>query len=105
MKDKHGFVIGGMEGVRYREYDIALTPGSKLFVYTDGVAEATDAAQELFGTDRMLDALRAGEEGAPADVLASVDRAVQAFVGSAPQFDDLTMLCLQYNGPAAAPAE
>ncbi len=105
LKDKHGFVIGGMEGVRYREYDIALTPGSKLFVYTDGVAEATDAAQELFGTDRMLDALRAGEEGAPADVLASVDRAVQAFVGSAPQFDDLTMLCLQYNGPAGTPAE
>ena len=100
VKDRHGFVIGGMDGVRYREYELTLTPGSKLFVYTDGVAEATNAAEELFGTDRMLQALKAGESGSPDDVLASVNDAVQAFVGSAPQFDDLTMLCLQYNGPA-----
>ena len=99
LKDRHGFVVGGMDGVRYRSYELQLTPGAKLFVYTDGVAEATDEKEALFGTDRMLAALRKGETGAPADVARAVNDAVQAFVGPAPQFDDLTMLCLQYNGP------
>ena len=53
-KDRHGFVIGGMEGVEYREYEIQLEPGSKLFVYTDGVPEATNGEKELFGTERIL---------------------------------------------------
>ena len=104
-KDKHGFVVGGMDGVRYREYQLALEPGDKLFVYTDGVAEATDSKEELFGTDRMIEALRSGEDGTPQAVLEAVNRAVAAFVGEAPQFDDLTMLCLQYNGAPAAKAE
>ena len=98
VKDKHGFVIGGMEGMRYKEYVLQLEPGAKLFVYTDGVAEATNSAEELFGTDRMLAALQKGENGTPHSVLESVSRDVQQFVGKAPQFDDLTMLCVQYNG-------
>ena len=97
-KDRHGFVIGGMEGVRYREYTLPLSPGTKLFVYTDGVPEATDAREEMFGTDRMLDALRTHEQEAPEAILAGVSGAVSAFVGAAPQFDDLTMLCLAWNG-------
>ena len=101
-KDRHGFVIGGMAGMRYRQYEIHLEPGSKLFVYTDGVAEATNSSEELFGTDRMIAALRQGENGTPEEILAAVDASVQEFVGAAPQFDDLTMLCLQYNGHAAA---
>ena len=98
-KDRHGFVLGGMDGVRYREYDIQLEPGARLFVYTDGVAEATDANEQMFGTARMLEALRSAEDAPPQEILASVDRAVGAFVGTAPQFDDLTMLCLEYKGP------
>ena len=101
VKDKHGFVIGGMDGMRYRAYELQLQPGAKLFVYTDGVPEATNIKEEAFGTQRMIDALRRGENGAPEDVLASVKDAVLAFVGDAPQFDDLTMLCIQYNGPSA----
>ena len=101
-KDRHGFVIGGMEGVRYREYTLQLSPGTKLFVYTDGVPEATDAREEMFGTDRMLDALRAHEQEAPEAILAGVSGAVSAFVGAAPQFDDLTMLCLAWNGSEPA---
>ena len=99
-KDKHGFVIGGMEGVRYREYKLELEPGAKIFVYTDGVAEATDVNNQLFGTDRMIDALREKEDGTPQEILASVNRSIDAFVGKAPQFDDLTMLCIEYRGPA-----
>ena len=98
-KDKHGFVLGGMEGVRYREYTLQLEPGSKVFVYTDGVAEATDSNKQLFGTDRMIEALREKENGAPEEICASVNRSIDAFVGSAPQFDDLTMLCIEYKGP------
>ena len=98
-RDRHGFVIGGMEGVKYREYELQLEPGGKLFVYTDGVPEATDAENELFGTERMLKALNADTAAAPEAVLKNVRRAVDAFVKDAEQFDDLTMLCLEYRGP------
>ena len=104
LKDKHGFVIGGMSGVRYREYELQLTPGAKLFVYTDGVPEASNARNELFGTERMLSALNERADGTPEDILATVRRAVDGFVQEAEQFDDLTMLCLEYRGPQAAPA-
>ena len=105
LKDKHGFVIGGMDGVRYREYSLQLEPGAKVFVYTDGVAEATNASEELFGTERMIEALRGSENGSPEEILAAVNHSVEVFVGDAPQFDDLTMLCLQYNGAIAPEAE
>ena len=97
-KDKHGFVIGGMEGVRYKEYELQLEPGSKLFVYTDGVAEATNAENELFGTARMIDALNTAPNAAPQQILRNVRESVDAFVKEAEQFDDLTMLCLEYKG-------
>ena len=100
VRDRHGFVIGGMEGVRYREYELQLEPGSKLFVYTDGLTEATNASEQLLGTDRMIAALQSCEEGGPGEIISGVHQAVQQFVGAAPQFDDLTMLCLQYHGPA-----
>ena len=99
VKDRHGLVIGGMEGMRYSEYEIQLDPGAMLYLYTDGVPEATNADEELFGTERMVEALREAENGSPADVLESINASVAAFVGDAPQFDDLTMLCLKYLGP------
>ncbi len=98
LKDKHGFVIGGMSGVKYREYEIDLTPGSKLFLYTDGVPEATNEKMELYGTDRMLDALNTAVNGSPYEVLNAVQNSVDSFVNGAPQFDDLTMLCLEFKG-------
>ena len=98
IRDKHGLVIGGMITSRYKEYEIQMEPGAKLFLYTDGITEATDANNVLFGTDRMIEALRRGENGEPRDVLCAVDEALRNFVGEAPQFDDITMLCVQYNG-------
>ena len=98
-KDRHGFVIGGMEGVRYREYTLQLEPGDRLFVYTDGVPEAADASEEMFGTDRMIKALNTCEQGSPEEILRTVRSAVDAFAGDAEQFDDLTMMCLEYRGP------
>ncbi len=98
IRDKHGFVVGGMDGVRYREYELELRPGGRLFLYTDGVPEATNAAQELFGTDRMLAALNEDPDAAPMELLKNVRRAVDGFVRDAEQFDDLTMLGLEYKG-------
>ena len=91
-KDKHGFVIGGMNGIRYKEYEFTLEKGGTLFLYTDGVAEATNAKNELFGTDRMLDALNRDPDADPKTLLNNMKQAVDEFVGEAPQFDDLTML-------------
>ena len=101
-KDKHGFVIGGMEGVKYRQYELQINPGDKLFLYTDGVPEATDANGELFGTGRMIAALNERKDDSPTKVLEGVRRAVDDFVKESEQFDDLTMLCLVYRGPEAA---
>ncbi|MBR1560608.1 MAG: serine/threonine-protein phosphatase, partial [Clostridia bacterium] len=100
-RDKHGFVIGGMEGVRYKEYEIQLEPGSKLFVYTDGVPEATSAEKELFGTERMIDALNVDPGATPEQILKNVRAGVDGFVKDAEQFDDLTMLCVEYKGGGA----
>lgn len=94
VRDRHGFVLAGMEGSRYREYELTLEPGDALFVYTDGVAEATDASNTLYGTDRMLSALNAGGD-TPEALLAAVKADIDRFVGEAPQFDDITMLSLQ----------
>ena len=101
-KDKHSFVIGTMPGMKYKEYELQLEKGSKLFLYTDGVPEASDEKQSFFGIDRMIAALNSCEAGAPEEILAHVRGAVQDFVGEAEQFDDMTMLCLEYRGPGEA---
>lgn len=98
-RDRHSFVIGGLTDVSYREYELQLEKGDKLFLYTDGVTEATDEKGELFGTERMLEALNAFAESSPREILTGVKDAVDAFVGEAEQFDDMTMLCLTYKGP------
>ena len=98
VKNRHGFVIGALNGVRYREYELCLTPGTKLFLYTDGVPEATNAANEMFGTERMLEALNREPGASPETLLRHVREAVDGFVLDAEQFDDLTMLCLEYRG-------
>ena len=98
LKDRHGLVIGAMEGVKYRSYEVQMEPGAKLFVYTDGIAEATNIHNELFGTERLVEVLQAHSDAAPSEILHEVDAAVNRFVGEAPQFDDMTMLCIEYRG-------
>ena len=99
LKDKHGLVIGAMDGVRYKQYEMQLESGAKLFVYTDGVPEATDGDKKLFGMDRTLAALNEVRDAAPDVILKHVRSAVDDFVKDAEQFDDLTMLCMEYTGP------
>lgn len=103
-KDTHGFVLAGMDGVPYKEYTIQLQPGDRLFVYTDGVTEATSAEKELFGTTRLLNALNNRENETPEKMLESVKASIDTFVGDEPQFDDITMLGFKLN-PVFKPIE
>ena len=99
---KHSPVVAAMEGMMFKEHEFQLQPGDMIFVYTDGVAEATNAAKELFGTDRMLDALNKDPEATPEQLLHNVMDGINDFVQGAEQFDDITMLSLKYFGARAA---
>ena len=94
-------VLAAFESSPYCEQVLQLEPGDLLYLYTDGVTEATNAARELFGDDRLIQALSAsfGEgESACRSVCSTVKQKVDEFVDGAPQFDDITMLCLYYGG-------
>ena len=99
-KDVHSMPLAAMEGIQYRSGDFSLHPGDTLFVYTDGVTEANNAAAELFGTERMLAALNREAAAEPQKLDENVREAVSAFAGDVPQFDDMTMLGLKYFGSA-----
>ena len=93
-KDKHGFVMGGMEGMKYKEYEFEIEKGGCLFVYTDGVPEATSSDSELFGMERLVQVLNEEKDAPLPDILKSVKGSIDKFVKDAPQFDDITMLAL-----------
>lgn len=97
-KIKAGFVLAGMEDLRYREGSLQLMPGDRIFLYTDGVTEATDGAGRLYGSERLHRVLNANLDAGPETLLPTVKADVDQFVGDAPQFDDITMLCLAYHG-------
>ena len=99
VKDRHGMAVGTMEEIRYSEYELQLEPGSCIFVYSDGLPEATNSEEKLFGLDRALAALNQVTDATPEETLKTVRSSVDAFVGEAPQFDDLTMMCVRYYGP------
>ena len=98
LKDRHNLVIGVLEDVPFDSYTFTLSEGGTLFLYTDGVPEATDADNRMYGTGRMVDALNRAQTSDPEQLLKAVRKDVDAFVREAPQFDDLTMLCVRYNG-------
>ena len=100
VKDKHGFVMGGFRDRSYPEYELQLLPGSKLFLYTDGVPEAMggETSSEMFGLDRMLDTLNQDPSLPPKQILQNVHGALRDYVRDMERFDDLTMLCIEYKG-------
>ena len=97
---RHAPAVAAMEGIRFREHEFELHPGDRLYVYTDGVPEATDANEELFGSERMVNALNRDPAADPQTLLRNVREEIDAFVGDAPQFDDITMLGLYYKKDA-----
>lgn len=99
-KIKPGFVLAGMEEMKYKAGSLALNPGDKVFLYTDGVTEAANAQNELYGMKRLEGALNQNRNAAPDDLLPSIKADIDQFVGEAPQFDDITMLCMEYKSKA-----
>ena len=97
LKSRPGFVLAGMEGIRYRENTLELMPGDTLYLYTDGVTEATSSAQELYGEERLQAALNEASELPVSQLLPRIKNCIDTFVGDAEQFDDITMLGLQYH--------
>lgn len=100
IEQKANLTLAAMEGIRYREQTLQLQPGDLLFLYTDGVTEATDADNQLYGNDRLIRTLTAsfstGMDGCR-EACEAVKTDLDGFVGEAPQFDDITMLCLYYS--------
>ncbi len=96
-KIRAAFVLAGMEGMSYKEGVIQLEPGDKVFQYTDGVTEATNADEKLFGMERLKSSLARVCNKTPEEILSSVKADIDKFVGEAPQFDDITMICLEYK--------
>ncbi|MBQ7678232.1 MAG: serine/threonine-protein phosphatase, partial [Butyrivibrio sp.] len=96
---RHSPAVATVSGLRFREHEFELHPGDSVFVYTDGVTEATNANNELFGTERMLAALNRQPDAMPGQLLRNVKEDIDAFVGEAEQFDDITMMELSWYGP------
>ena len=97
LKTRAGFVLAGMEGVRYRVGELTLSLGDRIFLYTDGVPEATNAENKLYGEDRLLDFMNKNASAEATEILPMLKANIDEFVGEAPQFDDITMLMFDYK--------
>ncbi len=98
LRSRAGMVLAGIEGMRYRRHEVDLQPGDRIYLYTDGVTEATDTEEQLYGEDRLLTYLNAHQSDGARATLTGVKADVDAFVGEAEQFDDITMLMVEYKG-------
>lgn len=97
LKSRPGFVLAGMDGIVYRVGEITLSKNDRIFLYTDGVTEATDTKQELYGEDRLLSFMNNNKDINQNELLVTLKKDIDLFVGDAPQFDDITMLLFTYN--------
>ena len=98
LKYKHGIFIGVSKKAKYQNREFELHPGDCLFVYTDGVPEATNAAENMFGEERLTGTLNQDADAGPEELIRRVHGAVDRFADNSPQFDDITMLCMKYYG-------
>lgn len=98
LKYRHGISVGVFSGIKYENRVFELRPGDSIFVYTDGVPEATNGAEDMFGPDRLQAALNQNADAPPEELVRRVGEEANRFVDGAPKFDDMTMLCLKYRG-------
>ncbi len=103
LRSRAGFVLAGMDGVKYKEQELQLRSGDIIYLYTDGVTEATNANNELYGEDRLLSIVNSREFADMKDLCKTVKADVDVFVGEAPQFDDITMVAVKYIGQPPVP--
>ena len=90
-------MLAGLDGFVYKEQTMTINPGDKIYLYTDGVPEATDLNSELFGDDRLKDCINRYVDEKPKDILLNIKKDIDEFVGEAVQFDDITMLLFDYK--------
>ena len=98
LKYRHGMFAGVSKQAKYQNRDFTLNPGDCIFVYTDGVPEAKNTADEMFLQTRLVDTLNLNHDASPEQLVGRVHEAVDSFAGGAEQFDDITMLCMKYHG-------
>ena len=96
-EDNSGQMVGVNPNAVFQDYELTLEKGDAIFVYTDGIPEAVDASDAMYGMDRLEEILNRIEDQSPEGILEGVSKDVDDFVHNTPQFDDLTMLCLEYN--------
>lgn len=96
-KERHGLVLGALEDVNYKIHRLTLEPGDRIFIYTDGVPEANDPSHKLFGLTRLGDTLNNAKSEKPEKVIDAVFQSVHAYAAGEPQFDDITMVCLEFR--------
>ncbi len=99
---KPNLMLAGMQGMKYKDHQFSMNPGDRIFIYTDGVTEATNAKNELYGEERLLASITNKQHLSPREMLAEVRSDVDRFVGDAPQFDDITMLELALKAKTEA---
>ena len=97
LKARSGLILAGMEGIRYRKNEIQLSPGDRIYLYTDGVTEASTTEDVLYGEQRLLEFVNSVDVVKPKELCERIEENVNLFVGDAPQFDDITMLGLTYR--------
>ncbi len=105
LKSRPGFVLAGMEGIMYRENEITLNKGDRVFLYTDGVTEATDINESLYGEDRLMSYINKNKRLKAEELLSGLKKDIDLFVGEAPQFDDITMLVFDYKKKEGSPVK
>ena len=92
-----GFVLAGLEGIPYQQETIQLEKGDSIYLYSDGATDAINVKEEMFGEDRLEQSINVHKDKTPEEILKSIKADIDQFVGEADQFDDITMLCLQYK--------
>ncbi len=97
LKTRAGLVLAGMEGIRYREGEITLGSGDRMFLYTDGVPEATNVDNQLYGENRLLEFMNNNHDLEATELLPRLKTNIDEFAQQAPQFDDITMLVFDYK--------
>ena len=97
MKSRAGLVLAGMEDIPYMEQEMQLEPGDRIFLYTDGVTEANDIDGQLYGEDRLENFINSVKEETAEGVLTAIKSDIDLFAAEAPQFDDITMLMVDFK--------
>jgi len=96
-KTKSNFILAGMEDMIYKEHEIQLQEGDRLFLYTDGATEAVNIKEELYGDERLMNVLNEMNANSSKELCTNVQTSIDSFAGEAAQFDDITMVALGYK--------